>query len=62
MNCPKCGLELVCIDYFGRICAHQDGHIEGDIFQCNNENCDGFQEYYHTHRSDPGDLHEGYPC
>lgn len=61
-ECPECGEELVYHDYFGRICAHQDGHIEGDIYQCPNEDCDSFQESFHSHRSNPDDLHEGYPC
>ena len=62
MECPICNKELTCIDYFGRILNHQDGHVQGDIYQCQNEECEGFQEYYHTHRNNPDDLHEGYPC
>lgn len=62
MECPICEQELNYHDYFGRICAHQDGHIEGDIYQCENEECEGHGIHYHTHRSDPCELHEGYPC
>lgn len=62
MECPICNKELTCIDYFGRILNHQDGHVEGDIYQCQNEECEGYQEHYHTHRNNPDDLHEGYPC
>jgi hypothetical protein len=62
MNCPVCEHELICIDYFGRILNNQDGHIERDIYQCQNENCEGYQEHYHIHRNNPDDLHDGYPC
>jgi hypothetical protein len=62
MTCPTCEQELLLIDYFGRIASHQDGHVEGDIYQCENEDCESYQEYYHTHRSTPDELHNGYPC
>lgn len=31
MECPYCGSELEWEDYFGRITAHQDGKVIGDI-------------------------------
>ena len=62
MKCAICNKDLTCIDYFGRILKHQDGHVEGDIYQCQNEECEGYQEHYHTHRNNPDDLHGGYPC
>ena len=49
-------------DYWGRIASHQDGHIEGDIYQCVNEECEMYEEYFHTHREYSDDIHEGYPC
>jgi len=29
MTCPYCEEELLDYDHFGRIAAHQDGHMEG---------------------------------
>ena len=62
MECPICEQELIYVDYFGRICRHQDGHVEGDIYQCQNEDCVLFEEYFYTYRRAPNDLHSGYPC
>ncbi len=62
MKCEYCNNELLYADYFGRIATHQDGHIEGDIYECNTEDCEMCQESFHTHRNNPDDLHEGYPC
>jgi hypothetical protein len=77
MECPICNEELDCIDYFyqGRperftgtagcglhYPATKDYKVIGDIYKCNNEDCEGYQESYHTHRENPDDLHEGYPC
>lgn len=62
MDCPTCGEELLHEDIYGRLCAHQDGHIAGDIYRCENENCESFMEFFHTYRSNPDDLREGYPC
>jgi hypothetical protein len=62
MNCPICNQELLYDDYFGRICSHQDGHVEGDIYKCGNEECEGYGLFYHTHRDHNEELHEGYPC
>jgi len=70
MECPMCGAELELHDYFGRIAAHQDGKVLGDIWKCPNgsqENgvCDS--EAFHVAGSfysyrDTGELKEGYPC
>ena len=62
MECPYCEKELNYDTYWGRTCTHQDGHIEGDIYQCENEDCEMYQESFHVHRSNPDDIHEGYPC
>ena len=69
MDCPICGNELKCIDYFGttRYAEHYytypQSWIEkkGDIYQCQNEECDGFQNKYWSY-IDSDELHEGYPC
>lgn len=71
MECPYCGSELECEDIFGRIAAHQDGHIVGNIYRClkgleQDGSCDSelfnvagsFYTYHHGDNS----LHEGYPC
>lgn len=70
MECPYCGSELDWEDYFGRIAAHQDGHIAGDIYRCpKGFDQDGSCESesfsvagsFYTYR-DINELHEGYPC
>jgi len=70
MECPICGVELEHEDYFGRLAAHQDGKVLGEIFRCPNgaeqngtcsselENVAGSFYVY----NDDGILHEGYPC
>lgn len=60
--CPYCGEELNWEDYYGRILSHQDGVVLGDIYQCKNENCEMFQEIYHTMRAEGDELYQGYPC
>jgi len=71
MECPYCGAELDCVDYFGRICAHQDGKVLGDIWHCpNGREQDGSCESelfhvagsFYTCREGDTQLHEGYPC
>ena len=70
MDCPICGSELVCDDVFGRLAAHQDGYIAGDIYVCQNgREQDGtcasesfsVAGSFYAYRQD-GELHEGYPC
>lgn len=61
-ECPYCGTELTYDDYFGRIAAHQDGKVYGDIYKCNNEDCEAHQQTFYTYREGNGELHEGYPC
>lgn len=70
MECPCCGAELELEDYFGRIAAHQDGKIVGDIYRCpvgrEEGDCDSATFYvagsFYAYRDDPDNLHEGYPC
>ena len=62
MECPICGEELNCYDSFGYFAGYGSGEKCGDIYKCDNENCEGYQEKYHTHMSDEYDLHDGYPC
>ena len=66
--CPVCGVELVNTDYFGKLMHspnYYDTHSwiekKGEIYQCNNEECEVFQNNYWTHEKSD-ELHEGYPC
>jgi len=70
MICPYCGEELELEDYFGRLAAHQDGKVLGDIWKCpNGVNQDGSCESevffvagsFYSYR-ETGELHDGYPC
>ena len=64
-ECPYCGWELEYHDYYGRICAHQDGFVAGQIYKCHNEECGSECFNFHFHNlSGYGDyeLREGYPC
>jgi len=68
MDCPICSVDLSCIDYFGKVKYAEHYWIypqswiekEGDIYKCNNEDCEGFQEVYHTH-GNSNELHDGHP-
>lgn len=60
--CPYCEQELLYHDYFGRLCLHQDGKVLGDIYKCDNEDCEVYNESFYTYRDTPDELHEGYPC
>jgi hypothetical protein len=71
MECPYCDAELICEDYFGRIAAHQDGKIIGDIYRCPNGveqdgSCDSESFHvagsFYQYREGDDSLHEGYPC
>jgi hypothetical protein len=72
-ECPKCGGDLEHSDTFGNstyaIAAtgyrspyfSGEGAIKaGDIWQCTNEECEG--NWFYTYASDPGHVHQGYPC
>ena len=68
MQCPYCEEELQWIDYYGHTKYSEHYWIyprswiekEGDIYQCKNEECKCFGDYFYD-RCD-GDLIEGYPC
>ena len=69
MECPTCKEELKVIDYFGftkhaeHYWEHPQSWIDkkGDIYQCQNEECEGYQEKFYTYENSD-ELHEGYPC
>lgn len=71
MECPYCGAELEHEDVFGRILAHQDGYIAGDIYRCpkgmEQDGSCGSESFhvvgsFYTYRRGDDSLHEGYPC
>lgn len=70
MECPICKAELVHEDVFGRLAAHQDGHVAGDIWRCpngleQNGTCSSesfsVAGAFYTYRQGDDSLHEGYP-
>lgn len=60
MDCPNCSTELKYVDFYGFYKGNDNWDKKGDIFKCTNEECDCFDEYFHTDVD--GDLNEGYPC
>lgn len=70
MECPYCNKELNCVDYYGYtrysehywIYPHSWIEKEGDIFQCDNEECQSqcFSGYFYDKNDEY--LIEGYPC
>ena len=60
-KCPCCGEELKWHDYFGRYLGNDMWDKKGDIYQCQNEDCEGYQTYYHTYIGSD-ELEKGYPC
>lgn len=62
MNCPCCENELMHWDIYGLgIPGRSDFKEVGDIFKCDNEECDYYQETFYT-KNDNGELYEGFPC
>jgi hypothetical protein len=61
MNCPKCNIEMKCEDYYGiGMPGRLDFIKEGDIFSCDNDECEVYTENFYTDVD--GNLYEGYPC
>ncbi len=67
MECLYCQQELTCEDFYGKnlrldnLGKIKEGFIKtGDIYRCQNEECDYFDEHFYT--DSQGNLHEGYPC
>lgn len=61
MECPYCERELNLHDYYGiGIPTRSDFRKIGDIYKCDNEDCETYQECFYTDPS--GNLYEGYPC
>lgn len=62
MDCPYCEEELNCTDYYGRGNPNSFDFVKtGDIYKCENEECEMYNESQHT-RDDSGELHDGFPC
>lgn len=71
MECPCCGDELEYDCCFGRLAAHQDGKVLGDIYWCpngreDNGKCESSMFHvagsFYVYSNDPSNLLEGYPC
>ena len=61
MDCPYCEEELNYEDYYGRGIPGREGFEKiGDIYRCDSEGCEMYQEHFHTDSDD--NLQEGYPC
>ena len=67
MECPYCGNKLHYHDYYGKnlrldsFDKPKSGFVKsGDIYRCDNEDCEMFDEYFYTYEG--SDLQEGYPC
>jgi len=63
MECPYCEQELTCIDYYGNYLGNDNWNKQGDIFECDNEDCESmaFNGHFHT-KLNNSNLYEGYPC
>ncbi len=60
MNCPNCTKELVYKDWYGtNMKFNGSGNKKGNIYSCENESCESYEEHFHTRN---GELQEGYPC
>ena len=62
MECTYCGAELEHHDYYGFYLGNDNWNKQGDIYRCENENCESevFGYLFYTDKQD--NLHEGYPC
>lgn len=61
MNCPYCEEEMPAHDYWGIGNPFRSDFVKrGDIYKCQNEECEMYGESFYTDQSD--ELHEGYPC
>jgi len=60
-TCPSCGDDLIYNDFFGKLFPNQSGDVDGEIYKCDNNSCDYFQEFFHVFNSD-GEIRNGYPC
>lgn len=62
MDCMYCDQELNCTDYYGiGNLNRQDFEKQGDIYQCDNEDCKENGNSFYTKVNDTT-LYEGYPC
>ena len=70
MECPYCEQELNWHDYYGKKKYADHYYIypqswiekEGDIYKCENEECESGCFNYLFYTDKRGNLHEGYPC
>ena len=70
VECPYCGNELEVIDYYGKIKRAEHYYQypqswiekEGDILECENEDCESEKFNFKFHTDKDNNLKEGYPC
>lgn len=61
MECPYCEMELTIWDYYGLgIPGREDFRKIGDIFKCQNEECEACDSTFYTDERE--ELYEGFPC
>lgn len=60
MECPYCSQEMDCHDFYGHYLGNGNWNKQGDIYKCNNEKCEAYEQHFYTDVQ--GNLHEGYPC
>ena len=62
MECESCNEKLEWHDWFGKNMKFNGGGDKtGDIYKCHNEECDYYNQAFHT-RNSGGGLIEGMPC
>lgn len=62
-KCPYCESDLNYHDYYGTgIPGLTPFEKRGEVYKCENQECDSEVFNYHFHTDKDGDLKEGYPC
>jgi hypothetical protein len=59
MDCPYSNHQLSLHDSYGYFAQHQSGEKVGDIYKCEVETCEAYEQKFYTDYR--GELKEGYP-